>query len=74
MKYFIPMVSELIKRVVESYKTLVLDKSKHSSFLIKIVLITSGVICYPFLAIVLAAIILIAALVVIPASFISRRL
>lgn len=74
MKYFIPMVSELAKRVVESYKTLVLDKSKHSSFLIKIVLITLGVIFYPFLAIVLAAIILIAALVVIPVSFISRRL
>lgn len=67
------MVLGVASRLAESFKKLVLEKSKQLNPVAKVLLFAFAILCYPLVSLVLLIIMFLVICVAIPLSFVSRH-
>ncbi len=68
------MVTGVTRRLAESYKTLVIDKSKRLNIVSRLLITAFAFFCYLLVALIIAVILLIVLFIALPLSFFYQRL
>jgi hypothetical protein len=67
------MVLDVALRLAESFRKLVIERSRQLNPVAKVLLFAFAILCYPLVSVILVIIMLLVICVAIPVSFVSRR-
>lgn len=73
MKDIWKMLKGVIKRLAQSYRTLVIERSKKLNIASGVLLNAFALFCYPLVLIVLVVILLIVVFITVPVSFFTKH-
>ncbi len=66
------MVIGVFNRLLQSYKTLIREKTRNWPFMFKILLTAFAVLCYPLVSLILIVILLLVICIVVPISLTTK--